>query len=423
MLPCRGEETSLAPAGKGALSDGEAHQRMNSRKRVMAAIRHQQPDRTPVDLGGMRSTGIVALAYARLKQHLGVVEGDIYVFDAMQQLALVEEPVRRRFSCDVVILYQGLLEGWRDYRLPDGMLAKISGDFHSEPDGKGGEYALDPSGRCAWHRPATSYYFDQIFYPLEHATCEADLDRHQWPVLTDELLAKLQNEARRLYDETDYAILGSFGGSFLENGQNLRGWANFMMDLAGNRSFAEALLDRLLAKHLRNVELYLDAVGDYIQIIQVGGDLGIQNGPQISPKMYYEVIQPRQKVLWSRIHELSPNVAVFLHSCGSIYELIPGIIDAGCEVLNPVQITAKGMDPERLKRGFGDKLCFWGGGCDTQQVLPFGTPDEVYEHTRRNVQVFKPGGGFVFCQVHNIQADVPPENVVAMFEALHDSWT
>lgn len=388
----------------------------------MAAIRHQELDRVPVDLGGMRSTGIMALAYAGLKEHLGITEGDIYVFDTMQQLAFVEEPIRHRLGCDVVILDQGLLAGWRGYVLPDGTRAKICAEFRTEPDGAGGEYALDGSGRRAWHRPATSLYFDPIYFPLADATSEADLDRTDWPVLTDETLTRLQNEARRLFEETDYAILGTFGGAFLEGGQGLRGWANFMMDLAGNRSFAEALLDRLLEIYMCNVGLYLDAVGDFIQIIQMGGDLGTQTAPQIRPRMYYEVIQPRQKALWSRINELAPDVAVFLHCCGSIYELIPGIIDAGCDVLNPVQISARGMDPERLKQEFGAELCFWGGGCDTQQVLPFGSPEEVYEHTRRNIEIFKPGGGFVFCQVHNIQAGVPPENIVAMVQAVHDNW-
>jgi uroporphyrinogen decarboxylase len=395
---------------------------VNHRERVMAAIRHQEPDRIPVDLGGMRSTGIMALAYASLKQYLGVTAGDIYVFDTMQQLAFVEDPVRQTFGCDVVILDHGLLGGWRDYVLPGGTRAKVCADFCTEPDGVGGEFALDGAGRRAWRRPATSLYFDPIYFSLADATSEADLDRYNWPTLTDETLTRLQDEARRLFEETDYAILGSFGGAFLEGGQGLRGWANFMMDLAGDRGFAEALLDRLLENHLRNVGLYLDAVGDFIQIIQMGGDLGTQSAPQIRPRMYYDVIQPRQKALWSRVHELAPGVAVFLHSCGSIYELIPGIIEAGCDVLNPVQISARGMDPERLKREFGEDLCFWGGGCDTQRVLPFGSPQEVYEHTRRNVETLKPGGGFVFCQVHNIQAGVPPENIVAMFEAVHDHW-
>jgi uroporphyrinogen decarboxylase len=389
---------------------------------VIAAIRHQEPDRIPIDLGAMRSTGIMATAYAELKEHLGITGGDVYVFDTGQQLAFVEEPVRQRFGLDVVILDQGLLAGWRDWTLPDGTPAKICATFITEPDGEGGEYALDESGRRVAHRPASSYYFDEIYRPLAEATTEADLDQLYWPVVTDKALTKLQNEARRLFEETDYAILGTFGGAFLEGGQELRGWTEFMMDLVGNRPFAEALLDRLLDTYLYNVELYLEAVGDYIQIIQMGGDLGAQSGPQIRPQMYYDIIQPRQKALWDRIHELKPDVAVFLHCCGSIYDLIPGLIDAGLDVLNPVQISAKGMEPERLKREFGDELCFWGGGCDTQHMLPFATPKEVYEHTRRNVEIFKPGGGFVFCQVHNIQANVPPENVVAMVEAVHDNW-
>lgn len=395
---------------------------MNHRERVMAAIRHETPDRLPVDLGGMRSTGIMAIAYDRLKKHLGMDDGELRVFDSGQQLAYVEAPLRERFGCDVLILDGGLLKGWRDYTLPDGTPAKITATFRTEPDGAGGEYALDDDGRRVSHRPMSSYYFDPIYRPLANATSISDLDDYDWEALKDEDLLLLQKEARRLHDKTDYAILGGFGGALLEGGQGLRGWDTFMLDLAGNRSFAEALLDRLLAQALRNVELYLDAVGDYINVIQMGGDMGTQNGPQIRPKMYYEIFQPREKELWGRIHRLKPQVAVFLHCCGGIYELLPGIVDAGIDVLNPVQFSARGMDPVRLKREFGDRICFWGGGCDTQQVLPTGTPEEVYAHTRQMIEIFKPGSGFVFSQVHNIQAGVPPENILAMYEAVKDCW-
>lgn len=397
---------------------------MNHRERVMAAIHHKEPDRLPVDLGGMRSTGIMVQSYAALKSHLKITEGDLRIFDTMQQLAYVEAPIRERFGLDVVILDAGLVAGWRDYTLPDGQQTKISADFRSEPDGEGGEYALDETGRRVQHRPASSFYFDPVYFPLaEVDTIEVLQQLPTPPLLSDEYLTRLQTEAKRLYEETDYAILGSFGGAFLEEGQFLRGWANFMMDLAGDPQFAEALLDRVLDYHLRNVELYLDAVGDYIQIIQMGGDLGTQNGPQLRPEMYYQVIQPRQKELWGRIHALKPDLAVFLHCCGGIYELLPGIIEAGCDIINPVQTNAKGMDPVRLKNEFGSDLCFWGGGCNTQEVLPFGTPEEVYEDTKTNIEIFKPGGGFVFCQIHNIQAQVPPENIIAMYQAVQDHWT
>lgn len=395
---------------------------MNHRERVLAAIHHQIPDRLPVDLGGMRSTGIMAIAYQRLKQHLGIEGGELKVFDTGQQLAYVEQPVREWYGADVLILDGGMIQGWRPYTLPDGTPAQIVKSFCTEPDGRGGEYSLGRQGRRVGHRPADSLYFDSIYHPLAWATSKSDLNLYHFPVLNDETLAALQQEAKRLCRETDYAILGSFGGALLEGGQGLRGWDRFMMDLAGNRSFAEALLDKMLAAALRNLELYLDAVGDYIQIIQMGGDLGTQNGPQVRPRMYYDILQPRDKALWGRIHQLKPNVSVFLHSCGGIYELLPGIIDAGADILNPVQISACGMDPARLKREFGDRLCFWGGGCDTQSVLPFGTPEEVYAHTRGNVEIFKPGGGFVFCQVHNIQAGIPPENIAAMRQAVQDSW-
>jgi len=395
---------------------------MNHRERVMTAIRHQQPDRLPVDLGGMRSTGIMAIAYQQLKRHLNLSSGETLVFDTGQQLAYVESSLREWIGADVLILDQGLIDGWRPYTLPDGTTAKICRGFRTAPDGLGGEYSLGQRGRKQGHRPANSLYFDNLYHPLAHTARISDLNLYHFPVLKDETLVQLQAEARRLHNETDYAILGSFGGSLLEGGQGLRGWDQFMLDLAGDRSFAEALLDKMLAAHLRNVELYLDAVGDYIHIIQMGGDLGTQNGPQIRPKMYYDIFQPREKALWSRIHTLKPQVAVFLHSCGGIYELLPGLIDAGVDILNPVQISARGMDPARLKREFGDKLCFWGGGCDTQTVLPFGTPEEVYAHTCANIEIFKPGGGFVFCQVHNIQSGVPPQNIAAMRQAVQDCW-
>jgi uroporphyrinogen decarboxylase len=395
---------------------------MNHRERVRAAIRHQMPDRVPMDLGGMRSTGILAIAYDRLKRHLGIDEGELLVFDTMQQLAYVEPSVRAHFGADVLILDLGLVQGWRNYLLPDGTPAKITSTFRTESDGEGGEYALDQDNRRAFHRPAASYYFDRVYHPLAEATSVSDLDRYQLPSLKDHELHLLAQEARRLYNETDYAILGTFGGAFLEGAQELRGWDVFMMDLASDVPFAEALLDRMLTHYLREVDRYLDAVGDYIDIIQMGGDMGMQNGPQIRPGMYNKLFQPREKALWGHIHRRNPNVAVFLHCCGGIYELLPGIIDAGIDILNPVQFSARGMEPERLKREFGDRICFWGGGCDTQRVLPRGAPEEVYAHTRQMINIFKPGGGFVFCPVHNIQVGVPPENIVAMYQALQHSW-
>ncbi len=343
---------------------------MNHRERVIAAIQHQPVDHFPIDLGGMRSTGIMGIAYNRLLKHLGFDDSDIRIFDTGQQLAYVDESLRNYLGVDVVILDGGMLDNWRPYILPDGTHAKICSSFLTEPDGEGGEYAVNEKGIRTAHRPSASLYFDSITPPLLADKDSFSIyEKNYRSSLSDNYLRLLQREAKRLYEETDYAILGSFGGAFLEGAQGLRGWDQFMIDLGTDRDFVEKLLDKMLENYLRDVERYLDAVGDYIQIIQMGGDMGTQNGPQISPKMYYDIFQPREKTLWGRIHQLKPHVAVFLHCCGGIYELIPGIIDAGCDILNPVQISARGMDPNRLKSEFGDRLCFWGGGCDTQKIL------------------------------------------------------
>lgn len=393
---------------------------MTPRERVLTAIAHREADRVPVDLGGMRSTGIMAMAYARLKEHLGINEGSLYVFDAGQQLSWIEEPLLRRYGADIVPLDLGTLKGWQPWTLPNGTQAVMRADFEVEPDGEGGWYHLSEGRRVA-RMPQSSYYFDSTYHPLAEAESIADIETYEWGEIADEDLRLLEGEARRLYEQTDYAIMGGFGGAFLEAGQGLRGWDQFLLDIALERSFAEALLDKVLENNIKNVRRYLDAVGRYIQLIQVGGDLGTQGGPQIRPEWYYELLQPREKAFWSEIHRLS-DCKVFLHSCGGIYELIPGIIDAGCDVLNPVQTSARGMDPAKLKREFGDRLTFWGGGCETQTVLPFGTPEEVYEHVSERMRIFKPGGGFVFCQIHNIQAGTPPENIEAMYQAVHDNW-
>ena len=389
---------------------------MNSRERVMAALRHEVPDRVPVDLGGMRSTGITALAYRWLKEHLGIAEGDIYVYDTGQQLAVVESSILELFGVDVVPLDLDQLLGWQPYTLPDGTPARIVAGFITETVSDGSVYQLE-DGRRVCYRPSTGLYFDRIYYPLAEATTSADLEPFPLQGYSDDELILLRDRARCLYDDTDYAIMGNFGGSILEAGQGLRGWEQFMIDLAQGGPFLEALLEKLTEFHLANLARYLDAVGPYIQTIVMVDDLGTQHGLQISPRMYRRWIKPCHTRIYGYVRQHYPQVYVFLHSCGSIYPLVPDLIEAGVQILNPVQISAAGMDPARLKREFGTDLTFWGGGCDTQHTLPHGAPEEVAAEVKRLLDIFTPGGGYIFNQVHNIQADVPPENVVAMLEA------
>ena len=400
---------------------------MNSRQRVLTALAHREPDRVPVDLGATRVTGITAVAYNRLKAHLGLAEGSTKVFDISQQLAEVEEEILERFGVDVIPLnrvqtgFEIMNWAWKGWRLPDGSPCLVSTEFDPvrEEERDRSSWALVRDGVVVARMPARSFYFTRVHHPLAGAITKEDIDAYPWPTISDEELAHLRRRARHLYENTDYAIVGEFGGNILEWGQDLRGWDVFLMDLVIHKDLAHHLMDRMVECWLRNLERYLEAVGDYIQIIQMGDDLGTQHGPQISPRLYREMIKPRHQRVYSTVKEQS-DIYVFLHSCGAIFDFIPDLIEAGVDILNPVQTSARGMDPVALKREFGHRITFWGGGCDTQRVLPRGTPEEVREDVRERLRVFAPGGGYVFAAVHNIQPDVPPENLVAMFQAVRE---
>ena len=391
-----------------------------SRQRVLRALHHQEADRLPIDLGGMASTGIAAIAYRRLREHLGLGQGPIRVFDMPQQLAEVEPVILSRFGVDVVSLTNSLGEAppefWKPWRLPDGTACQIPAGVDVRPDEESGGWLLWENGVPTQRMSADSLYFSESFHPLAAMTTPEELRQVPRPTISDEDLRFLETRAKALYEGTEFAILANFGSSLLEAGNSLRGFGRFMMDLAEGGTFLEDLLGGIVETQLANLSLYLQAVGDYVQIIQFGDDLGMQDRPLISRSMYQAWIMPGHRELFQHVHRNS-SCAVFLHSCGSIYPLIPDLIAAGVDILNPVQTSAANMDPRQLKAEFGDRLTFWGGGCDTQRVLPLATAAEVAQHVAERIEIFAPGGGFVFNPVHNIQADVPPENITAMFDA------
>jgi uroporphyrinogen decarboxylase len=408
---------------------------MTSRDRVLKAINHQEPDRVPVDLGGHRSSGIMAIAYNNLKKFLGISSGDIYVYDFIQQLAIIEPEVLDRFGVDVIELGRGFsLEPacWRDWVLPDNTPCKIPAFI--QPVKKGNDWQIyDNEGTLITIQKEGCLYFEQTIYPLASSddtsfdNLNPSLDKVMWCSLgsppaplgnTPNDLKEKAEGAKALRQSTERAIVGLFGGNLLEIGQMLFRNDNFLMMLAGEPLRAHRLLDQLVELHLDNLEKFMGAVGPYIDIINFGDDLGMQMGPQISPKMYKEFFQPRHQFLWSTAKKLG-NVKVMLHSCGDLYSLLPSIIEAGLDIVNPVQTTCKEMDPVRLKREFGKDMVFWGGGCNTRNILPYGTPEQVREDVRSNVKIFAPGGGFVFQQIHNVMADIPPENIVAMLDAVN----
>jgi len=409
---------------------------MTSRERVLASLNHCEPDRIPIDLSGHRSSGIAAIAYARLRQHLGLPPRPIRVYDPVQQLAIVDDDVLQLFGVDTIELGRAFAledKHWAEWTLPDGTPCFMP--VWAKPERANGQWVLrSPSGRVIARMPPGVLYFEQAYYPFAE---QDDLDRIEelfpetmWtgvksppgPLVEGPDGARLLAEgARRLRAQTDRAIIGLFGGNLLEMGQFFYRNDNFLLLLAANPRRAHQFLDRVVQIHLRNLENFLAAVGPYIDIILFGDDLGMQRGPQISPKMYREFFQPRERLMWQRVRQLAPHVKIQMHCCGGVRELLPGLIEAGLDAINPVQITCRGMDPAELKRDFGAQLTFWGGGCNTQEVLMRGTPAQVRDHVRRLMDIWRPGGGYVFQQVHNILADVPPANIVAMYQAVNAS--
>jgi uroporphyrinogen decarboxylase len=403
---------------------------MTSRERVLAACHHREPDRVPIDFSGHPSSGIAAIAYVRLRDYLGLPKKTLRVYDPIQQLAIVDDDLRERFEADTMNLARGFAlteEFWADWTLPDGTPCKVPA--WALPEKADGRWVFrSKSGRVIAHMPEGALYFEQTYYPFadEHGprTIPEAVQESMWHVMVCPPgpwvdWAQLKEGARNLRQSTDKAILGGFGGNLLEAGQFLYRNDNFFMLLAGEPEKAHKFLDGLLEIYLPKLEKFLAAVGEYIDIIRFGDDLGMQSGPQISPRMYREFFKPRHKLMWNRAKQLA-NVKVMLHCCGGVRELLPDLIDAGLDAINPVQISCASMDAGELKKEFGKEMVFWGGGCDTQTILPYGTPEAVRKHVREQVKLLSPGGGYVFQQVHNILGNVRPENVVAMFEAIHE---
>jgi uroporphyrinogen decarboxylase len=369
-----------------------------------------------------------------LREYLRLEKKTIRVYDILQQLAIVDEDILERFRIDTIELGRGFAledRDWVDWRLPDGSPCQVP--VWVRPERSQGEWILrSRSGRVISRMPDGALYFEQSYYPFADdagpKTIPEAIEESAWtstasppgPLGDDaDGLLKLAEGARRLRGESSRAILGSFGGKLLEMGQALYRNDNLFVLLASEPKRAHDFLDRILEIHLVKLEKFLGAVGTHIDLVVFSDDLGMQTGPQISPAMYREFFKPRHSLLCGRAKELA-KVKVMLHCCGGIRELIPDLIEAGLDAINPVQISCSGMDARKLKAEFGKDVVFWGGGCNTQKVLPYGTPATVKRHVKEQTAVLSRGGGFVFQQVHNIMANVPPENIVAMFDAINE---
>ena len=378
---------------------------MTSRERLLLALNHREPDRVPIDMGGNQS-GIHRFAYQRLVDLLGLKE-EIVIMDLVQQLALPSEAVLERLHVDT------------RYVRAKGAASFDARIVKREREGRTWHDFTDEFG-VTWSMPEDSpRYFDITHSPLAGLSLD-EIKAYPFPRGDDPTRFEgLREEALRIRRDTPCAVISGISGVVYEICWYMRGLENLFTDMIERPQVLEAIIDRTLQFWLDWFRLFLDEAGDIVDVIMIGDDLAGQKGPLFSPAIYRSIVKPRQKRLVQYIRSRT-KAKIWYHSCGSVLQYIPDLIDNGVDALNPVQLSARGMDPGELKKAFGEEICFWGGGIDSQHVLPRASPDEVREQVRRNLGIFKPGGGYVFANVHNIQADVPPGNVIAMFDAAHE---
>jgi len=409
---------------------------MSSRKAVLDAISHKQPDKVPVDMGATPSSGISAIGYNKLKMHLGFSHPTL-IYDVVQQLAQVDDEVLARFDIDCLDIgrtFNDKDSDWHKTSLADGSEAFYPCWFKPVKEADGSFSALDDKGAVLAKMPAGGTFFDQTCFPyLDGYPANFDniadaMDKVLWARFVhspwdnankSDFWQELRQRTLELRQNTDAALVVVCGCNLFEWGTFLRRMDNFLADLALDQTNVERLLDKLLELHLATLAKVCESVGDIADVIRFGDDLGTDGGPFMSPDTYRKLFKPRHKILCDYV-KANSNMHTFLHSCGSIYKLLPDIIEAGIEIINPVQTVCRDMDAGRLKEEFGKDITFWGGGCDTRSVLNNASPEQVREHVLGNLEIFTKDGGYVFNTVHNILPEVPPQNIVAMFEAINE---
>jgi uroporphyrinogen decarboxylase len=368
---------------------------MTHRERVLAALSHREPDRVPIDFSGNRDSSIHVVGYEKLKRRLGIEAPNI-ISDRMMQPVLVDERILERFDVDT----RALLPGAPDL---------------------GGDVELDETTyRDEWGvvrgKPAGNYWYDLKESVLAGEITVRDILKHPWPDPDDPGRTRgLRQRALELKRKGDYALVLNLTIGVVHISQYLRGFQDWYTDMAADQRLIGALMDAIVDITMAMARNIVKEVGDLADIVFTGDDLGAQGGPQMSPEAYRKVIKPRHARFFRQVREMCPQARIALHTCGSVYLLLNDLIDIGVEVLNPIQVSARDMDPARLKAEFGDRLSFW-GGIDTQKVLPYGTPDDVRAEVERRLAQMGRGGGYMLAAVHNIQPDVPVENVIAMYD-------
>jgi len=418
---------------------------ITSRERVALALNHREPDRIPLDLGSTPMTGMHVSTVYKLRQALGLdTPGTpVKVIEPYQMLGEIKPDLIAVLGVDVVDLQSQETmfgfknEAWQPWTTFDGTPVLVPAGFNTAPEPNGdilmypeGDKSVPPSGRM----PKDGWYFDTIIRqpPIDDSQLNVEDNLEEFNLITDEELAYFRDEAVRLYTETDKAIMASFGGTgfgdialvpvpWLKYPQGIRDVEEWYISTVTRRDYVYRVFERQCEIALTNLARLYEVVGNRVTAILITGtDFGAQTGPFISPQTYRELYKPFHQQVNTWIHTHT-TWKTFIHSCGSVLALLEDFIDAGFDILNPVQCSAAHMEPRELKRTYGDRLVFWGGGIDTQQTLPFGTPDDIRREVRERISIFGPGGGFIFNSIHNIQAQVPIENVLAMYETVREA--
>jgi uroporphyrinogen decarboxylase len=382
---------------------------MNSRQRVLTALNHQEPDHVPFDMGGTVVTGIQAKAYERLRRYLGLPEKEMKMIDIFQQLAQVDDDVMDCLNVDV-------------RNVSPRSTATFQIDIQETADGKYTTFK-DEFG-IGWRMPKEDgLYYDMSDHPLSGDITEEDVENYPLPdPLDPSRFANLRQSAQKVLEEEQRAlIIGNMSAGIYELYMWTRGYQDGYTDWAGNPELAKKMLHRFMDLQMAYWDRMFETMqGIPIDVVQMADDMAGQNEMLVSPRSYRKHLKPLHKEMFDYIHSKT-SAKIFFHSCGAIRSVIPDLIDVGVDIINPVQVSATNMDSAELKREFGRDLVFWGGGVDTQNAFDeHHSVDEVRADVRRRLDDLMPGGGFVFNTVHNIQGNVPPENIMAMWETLRE---
>jgi uroporphyrinogen decarboxylase len=382
---------------------------MNSRERMKMALNHQVPDKVPLDLGGNQSS-IHVKAYQELLEYLDIKDKKVIYADFIQQIAHPCEEVLKRFNIDT------------RYIRPMGGMIQIEA---MEPEYAGKYVGVYDQFQVFWGNDATKdldkiLYYDPVIHPFEEFKSVSEIKNYDWPDGKDKSPFKgLREVAKKLHDMTDYALSTSPIGCIYEYTTFLFGFTTVLRYLRTKPELIIVAMEHLLKYWMDYSETFLNELGKYLDVVCINGDLAEQAGPIMNLELYAKMIKPIERKLSERIHQLS-DVKINYHCCGSVPHFLPHFADIGYDIVNPIQISAYDMEPCSLKERYGKSIVFWGGLCNTQKTLPFGTPQQIREEVRRNIACFKPNGGYVAANIHNITAEVPPENIVAMLDAANE---